>query len=246
MIAEVGGIRNVSGRRMATPFAPPSPGRTPMMVPSVIPSTAISRLKGVMAIWKPWMMFSKPMSVTQPGFDGSLRQRHEKPPLEQDEGDDRERDGDAERRYPRMPPHGSHVEPEVQRGGDVEAEELGEQHQARGWGGDGEDRAQLLARGERFVGVLANGAHDDRHAVPDEDQREPEGKETALRPIRPPAETEPDRFLEDDEPEQGQQGRRNDVRAAHPLTWEASRPWPSTRGAASRSRRPTSCSPSQC
>ena len=44
MIAEVGGIEKVSGRRIATPFAPPSPGRTPMMVPSVTPITARPRL----------------------------------------------------------------------------------------------------------------------------------------------------------------------------------------------------------
>ena len=31
MIAEVGGIVNVSGSRIATPLAPPRPGSTPMM-----------------------------------------------------------------------------------------------------------------------------------------------------------------------------------------------------------------------
>src|SRR5438067_892771 len=61
MIAEVGGIRNVSGSRMATPFAPPRPGSTPMIVPSVMPTTAIRRLKGVIATWKPVRMFSKPI-----------------------------------------------------------------------------------------------------------------------------------------------------------------------------------------
>src|SRR3546814_2231568 len=37
MIAEVGGMLKVSGSRMATPLAPPSPGSTPMSTPSVIP-----------------------------------------------------------------------------------------------------------------------------------------------------------------------------------------------------------------
>ena len=49
MMAEVGGIVNVNGSRMATPFAPPSPGKTPMIVPSAIPTTAMKRLKGVTA-----------------------------------------------------------------------------------------------------------------------------------------------------------------------------------------------------
>jgi hypothetical protein len=43
MIADVGGIRMVSGSRIATPLAPPRPGSTPMMVPSVMPSTAKKR-----------------------------------------------------------------------------------------------------------------------------------------------------------------------------------------------------------
>ena len=44
MIAEVGGIVNVKGSRIATPFAPPSPGSTPMMVPRTMPTTATPRL----------------------------------------------------------------------------------------------------------------------------------------------------------------------------------------------------------
>ena len=53
MIAEVGGMVKVSGKRMATPLAPPSPGSTPMMVPRRMPITAINRLNGVKATWKP-------------------------------------------------------------------------------------------------------------------------------------------------------------------------------------------------
>jgi hypothetical protein len=61
MIAEVGGMVKVSGKRMATPLAPPSPGSTPMMVPSMMPSTATNRLNGVTATEKPRTRFSKPM-----------------------------------------------------------------------------------------------------------------------------------------------------------------------------------------
>jgi hypothetical protein len=50
MMADVGGIVNVSGSRIATPLAPPSPGSTPMMVPSVMPTTATKRLNGVIAM----------------------------------------------------------------------------------------------------------------------------------------------------------------------------------------------------
>src|SRR3982750_2865786 len=110
MIAEVGGMRNVSGSRMATPFAPPSPGRTPMIVPSVMPTTAIIRLNGVIATWKPPMMFSKPISVAAPGFHGSLRKRDQEPALEHHEGRHRHADRERQGGQPRMPPDPAHVE----------------------------------------------------------------------------------------------------------------------------------------
>ncbi len=60
MIAEVGGIVNVSGSRIAMPFAPPSPGSTPMITPRLTPINMSSRLNGVNATAKPWN--SAPMS----------------------------------------------------------------------------------------------------------------------------------------------------------------------------------------
>ena len=54
MIAEVGGIVNVSGSRMATPLAPPRPGSTPMITPSTMPIIISSRLNGVSTTAKPW------------------------------------------------------------------------------------------------------------------------------------------------------------------------------------------------
>ena len=53
MMADVGGIENVSGNRMATPLAPPSPGSTPMMTPSTMPSTITMMLNGCSATAKP-------------------------------------------------------------------------------------------------------------------------------------------------------------------------------------------------
>src|SRR5512134_3944518 len=54
MIAEVGGIENVSGSRIATPLAPPSPGNTPISTPSTMPSIISIRLNGLRTIAKPW------------------------------------------------------------------------------------------------------------------------------------------------------------------------------------------------
>ena len=44
MMAEVGGMLNVSGSRIATPLAPPSPGKTPMMTPSRMPTSIRAKL----------------------------------------------------------------------------------------------------------------------------------------------------------------------------------------------------------
>src|SRR5438477_7736609 len=234
MIADVGGMRNVSGSRMATPLAPPSPGSTPMMVPSVIPTTATSRLKGVIAMWKPRMMFSKPTSVTQPCFERTLRQGHQEPPLEDDECHHRERDRETEGSGPGVVPDPAHVEAEIERGGDVKAEDLRDQHHGRRGRDHREHRAELLAADERLAGVLARRAHHDRDAVPDQDHGQPEGKEPALRAVRPPAEAEPDGLDQHDRAQQGEQRRRDDVRGAHPVTWGAVRPSPSAPCAAFR------------
>ena len=53
MIAEVGGIVNVSGSRMATPFGPPRPGSTPMTIPSTRPMIIIRPLYQVSATANP-------------------------------------------------------------------------------------------------------------------------------------------------------------------------------------------------
>src|SRR6267378_4250982 len=239
MIADVGGMRNVSGSRMATPLAPPSPGSTPMMVPSVIPTTATSRLNGVIAMWKPRAMFSKPISVTQPGFERSLGQGDQEPALEDDERRHRERHRETEGGGPGMVPDPAHVEAEVERGRQVETEELRDQHHGRRRPDHGEHRTELLAGDEGLVGVPAQRADDDGHAVPDQDDGQPEGKEPALRAVRSPAEPEPEGLDQHDRAQQGEQRRRDDVRGAHPVTWGAVRPSPSGPCAAFRSPPPT-------
>ena len=53
MIAEVGDIENVSGSRIATPLAPPRPGSTPMMTPSMMPTSITRMLNGWSTTAKP-------------------------------------------------------------------------------------------------------------------------------------------------------------------------------------------------
>ena len=57
-------MEKVTGSRIATPLAPPSPGSTPMMVPRRMPRTARPRLNGCERNLKTQQQFSSPSSVS--------------------------------------------------------------------------------------------------------------------------------------------------------------------------------------
>src|SRR3954471_2084017 len=95
MIADVGDIENVSGSRMATPLAPPSPGSTPMSTPSVMPTSMRSMFIGVRMTLKPWKRALSSVMTGSPclfdeasvaeegeGIQRALVQRHLEPDLE--------------------------------------------------------------------------------------------------------------------------------------------------------------------
>src|SRR5262249_44983470 len=127
MIADVGGIVKVNGSKIATPFAPPSPGSTPMMVPSTIPITAMTKLKGVTAIWNPRDRFSSPpmrASVPEPSLERALWQGDQKPDLEDEERRQRDRERNQYRRDPSVPADHPHVSSHVHRATDIQAEEV--------------------------------------------------------------------------------------------------------------------------
>src|SRR5690349_23879855 len=95
MIAEVAppgccAIEKVSGSRIATPFAPPSPGSTPMITPSTMPTNMKSRFFSVSATRKPcssdWISSTGAPSVdAEERLERPFRQRHEEPDLEDEE-----------------------------------------------------------------------------------------------------------------------------------------------------------------
>src|SRR5581483_5040419 len=112
MIAEVVppgrcAIEKVSGSRIATPFAPPSPGSTPMMMPSTTPMNISIRLKGDSATPKPWMRepsssTSASSSEPQRRLERPLGQRHLEPDLEHQEERDAHADRDRRDLQPRV------------------------------------------------------------------------------------------------------------------------------------------------
>src|SRR5258705_8406889 len=92
MIAEVVppglcAIEKVSGSRIATPFAPPRPGSTPMMTPSTMPTNISARFLKLRATMKPWSRDWTSSISVQPEqrLERPLRQRHLEPDLEDEE-----------------------------------------------------------------------------------------------------------------------------------------------------------------
>src|SRR5689334_22057368 len=110
MMADVAGMRSVRGSRMATPFAPPSPGNTPMIVPSVMPTTAKNRFSCARACWKPMTMFSNPIASVSPVMlERTLGHGDEEPLLEDDERDHRHGEGERDHGQPGVAAHAPHV-----------------------------------------------------------------------------------------------------------------------------------------
>src|SRR6188768_4128017 len=83
MIAEVGDMPKVSGSRMATPLAPPSPGSTPMITPSRMPTIISPMFCHCRTTAKPWNRLPmSSMSEAQQVFQWPLGQRHQEPLFE--------------------------------------------------------------------------------------------------------------------------------------------------------------------
>ena len=53
MMAEVGDMVKVKGNKIATPLAPPNPGKTPMITPKMMPTNMSSKFMGVKMTLKP-------------------------------------------------------------------------------------------------------------------------------------------------------------------------------------------------
>src|SRR6266850_2063425 len=131
MIAEVVppgdcAIEKVSGRRIATPLAPPSPGSTPMMTPSTMPTNISARFLKLSATTKPcssdWIssINARPSAHAQQVLERPFRQRHLEPDLEDQEKDHAVADADDGHLPPRILPQPAHEKSDVQRGGEVD------------------------------------------------------------------------------------------------------------------------------
>src|SRR5262249_12872691 len=102
-IAVVGSIVKVSGRRIATPFGPPSPGNTPTKIPSTRPTIMKASVLNVSRTAKPWS--SRPKAsiarsrclVAEGRFQRPLWHDDVKRDVEGDEHKDREQEPGEQR-----------------------------------------------------------------------------------------------------------------------------------------------------
>src|SRR4030095_14058062 len=135
MIAGVGDIENVSGKRMATPLAPPSPGSTPISTPSVMPTNMSSRLIGVRMTLKPWKRaLSSVMSVPQEfeRLQPALVEGDLEPHLEHEEEERRDGDAQQDAFHPGELAQDDHEAGDVHRRSEVDADHLDRQDVDRG------------------------------------------------------------------------------------------------------------------
>src|SRR5574339_1031679 len=121
MMAEVAppgvcAMPKVSGSRIATPLAPPSPGSTPMITPRITPMNIRPTLAGVRATPNPCISdwISSISAQTEQVFQRPLVQRHLEPLLEHQVEHGRRAEAHREHLPPRVLPEPAHEEADVQ------------------------------------------------------------------------------------------------------------------------------------
>src|SRR5436190_23357618 len=116
-------IENVSGSRIATPFAPPRPGSTPMITPRMIPANISPTFFSESAMTKPcrsaWI--SSTSGDPEQGFQRALGQRDLEPHFEDHEEHDTVADAHRSRLPPSVLAQPAHEESDEDRRSDVDA-----------------------------------------------------------------------------------------------------------------------------
>src|SRR6185503_15236972 len=186
-------MEKVSGSRIATPLAPPSPGSTPMITPRTIPASISTRLNHESATAKPpnndWIScIAGALRVSEERLEGALWQRDLEPDLEGEE--EREHHADAHGRdlEPAVLAEDAHVHRDEDRRGHVDAQAVpgvvDERHVDNRRQHHREDEPQLAPLDEGRARVLAQAqrrvqVHDGRD---DDDHADVEREIAGLRP----------------------------------------------------------------
>src|SRR3954470_17839111 len=155
MIAEVVppglcAIENESGNRIATPFAPPRPGSTPMITPSTMPTNISARFFKLSATMKPcikdWIssITARPSAQAQQILERPLRQRDEEPDFENQEKHRHGADADDCDLPPGVLAEPAHEEGDEHHRGDVDPGPHDQAHVQCGWHQHRQHQLELL------------------------------------------------------------------------------------------------------
>src|SRR5262249_52844339 len=191
MIAEVGCMLKVIGRRMATAFGPPSPGSTPTTIPRRIPISIRPRLYQLSATVNPCRRWTRSTIelVTEESFQRPLGHRDGELDLEDPE-EERAAQHPGERALPhRVLPEDLHEGGDEEGRGDVHPGELDQRDVDHHRNGDLEDGLELIPADEGQLLRHSQGLYSDAHAAQPQQHSHPHREVTRLRAIPGPAST---------------------------------------------------------
>src|SRR5437868_1177532 len=157
-IADVGSMVNVSGRRIATPFGPPSPGRTPTKIPSTSPTIISASVFQVSRTPNPCsnnVSASIAALESEGSFERALRHDHVECKVEGDEHHEREQEGRRNRLPQSNAPDEIHEAGNEQKAREINPEPLREQTEQDRRHEYLQHASQLITRDERPVCLCA-------------------------------------------------------------------------------------------
>src|ERR1041384_7244419 len=190
-IAEVGSMVKVSGSRIATPFGPPRPGRTPTKMPSTRPTIMSDSVFTVSSTWKPCASRPSASIALEPeqGLDRALGHDDVERDVEGDEHGGGEEEAREERFPPRDPADEAHKARDQQEARHVDAEPLREQAKEEGRDQHLHHAPQLVVVDEGRLRAFAVHERLDEaeEARPGEEQRQIEGEVARLGAVGSPA-----------------------------------------------------------
>src|SRR5919197_4877177 len=185
-------IEKVSGSRIATPFAPPSPGSTPMMTPRMMPTNMNATFLKLSATTKPWASASISaiaLAHAQRRLERPLGQRHQEPDFEDEKEHHAVADAHRDDFPPRVFAEPAHEKADEERGGDIDTEPADQPDIDRGRDEDGQHQRELVRLDEGAVLIAAQkkSTHQIHQRGDAHEQPDVKGKVTRLRPVFRPA-----------------------------------------------------------
>src|SRR5919197_1663058 len=211
-------IEKVSGSRIATPFAPPSPGSTPMMTPRMMPTNMNATFLKLSATTKPWSNASISaiaLAHAQRRLERPLGQRHQEPDFEDEKEHHAVADAHRDDFPPRVFAEPAHEKADEERGGDIDAEPADQPDIDRGRDEHDQHQRELVRLDERAVLLAAQEqrAHQVGRRGETDEQPDVEGKVARLGPVFRPARAQAHAVPHDERAKREKERRDEDLGA---------------------------------